>query len=143
MAPHCVQLPGSLCAATRVPQCPQKGRPGATELPHRTHAGPPPDMRVAGTPLELNGDGLGGDAMAAGELDGAVCTGCAWLPDALGAYAGPTRAADGFIGLPQSMQKRDSDSFSRPQKAHDVTRWPPAGKLPWGANIGRRAGGGQ
>lgn len=41
--------------------------------------------------------------------------------------AGTTRAADGFVGFPQSMQKRDSASFIRPQKAHEITRKPPCG----------------
>lgn len=44
-----------------------------------------------------------------------------------GRGAGPPRTADGFSGLPQSMQKRDATSFSRPQKAQDLTRGPPAG----------------
>jgi hypothetical protein len=36
--------------------------------------------------------------------------------------AGITRAADGLRSLPQSWQCFDSGSFSRPQKAHFVTR---------------------
>ena len=48
-----------------------------------------------------------------------------------------------FIGLPQSLQKRESGSFSRPQKAQGVTRGPPAGKQAWGANIESGVGGGQ
>jgi hypothetical protein len=34
--------------------------------------------------------------------------------------AGTTRAADGEIGFPQSMQKRDIGSLSRPQKAQET-----------------------
>jgi hypothetical protein len=127
--------PGSAAPADRVPQCPQKGRPGVTGLPQRMQLAGEPDTRVAGTPA-LNAGAA--RAVATGEL-----TGCGCPPGAGGTYAGPTRAADGFIGLPQSMQKRESVSFSRPQKAQDVTRGPPAGKHPWGANIGRGGGGGQ
>ncbi|MEP6990178.1 MAG: hypothetical protein ABJA80_04540 [bacterium] len=40
--------------------------------------------------------------------------------DAPAEYAGTMRAADADIGFPQSMQKRDIGSFSRPQKAQET-----------------------
>ncbi len=50
-------------------------------------------------------------------------------------YAGTTRAEDAEIGFPQSMQKRDIGSFSRPQKAQTTRGVTIGGERPWSANI--------
>jgi len=116
----------------RPPQWPQKGRPAVTALPHRGHT--TSDTRVCGTtpapPPPIPAEGR--DDAPAGML-----IGCGAPPEGWGTYAGPTRAADGLSGFPQSIQNLDAASFSRPQKAQLVTRLPPAGKHPWGANIDR------
>lgn len=46
-----------------------------------------------------------------------------------------TRAPDGETGLPQSMQNRESGSFSRPQKAQSTRGVTLGGGLPLNANI--------
>lgn len=46
--------------------------------------------------------------------------------DPVDAKGDPGRAAEPDTGFPQSMQKRDADSFSRPQKAQvvrELTAW--------------------
>src|SRR5207247_2544399 len=68
--------------------------------------------------------------------------GCDWPPlpppgREAGAELGPAAGEDGRMGLPQSIQYRDSESLSRPQKAHVVRVRPPTGEQAWGANIGR------
>ena len=67
-------------------------------------------FRLDGRKALVTGASRGLDAPAAALLGGGELI---W-------YAGTTRAADDEIGLPQSMQKRDIASFSRPQKAQET-----------------------
>src|SRR3954466_3971599 len=55
----------------------------------------------------------------------------------VGANGDPGRAADADTGFPQSMQKRDAGSFSRPQKAQVVRELTAGWGRPCNANIRR------
>lgn len=110
----------------------------STGLPQRGHDDVALETRVGGTsPAAPAEDPPADTAPAVATPAGDGATGFGAPPEGLGVYAGPTRAADGLSGFPQSMQKREAASLSRPQKAQRVTREPPCGKSACGANIGR------
>jgi hypothetical protein len=100
---------------TRLPQCAQNGNDASTVLPQRVQmmldgAGEV-DTRVLGTP-------------AGGPEAGVEDSTAGWgltFPAASRTIAGTTRASEGAMGLPQSMQKREFALFSRPQNAHTLT----------------------
>lgn len=105
---------------TFVPQCPQKGSPAATLLAHLGHVEAPPtgDVRgPAGCTSAVPDAGAGVGAGARAEVTAGTL-----MRSAIAAVetAGTTRAADWEIGFPQSMQKRDIGSLSRPQKAQET-----------------------
>ena len=77
---------------------------GSTDLPQR---GQTPVSRVSASSIGLTRPAAAAEAVAAAS---APVTG--WL-----AVRWPVRAAETVNGLPQSMQKRELGSFSRPQKA--------------------------
>jgi hypothetical protein len=115
VAPQLAQwLVESPAVVTRAPQWPQKGSERSTDLAQRGQVPIVGDTRVAGT----RAAGLAGDIDAlAGEREGDR-EGA--LPRAGSALGLTDRAAEADTGLPQSMQKRDAGSFSRPQKAQAV-----------------------
>jgi N-acetylmuramoyl-L-alanine amidase len=131
-APHVQHDPEETSLVTFVPQWPQNGIPASTGFAHLGHVfdGASGESRGGMRPPEPTA-ALGDGASAAtppaeGEGDGAGD------PDE---YAGTTRAADAEIGFPQSMQKRDIGSFSRPQKAQTTRGVTIGGVRPWSANI--------
>ena len=112
--PHVQQAPVAISAVAFVPQWPQKGIDASTGFAHfgqafvlangdtRPDDMSPPDPTAA----PGIGDSGGDDLTAAGEPPTEK--------------AGTMRAADAEIGFPQSMQKRDIGSLSRPQKAQET-----------------------
>jgi hypothetical protein len=68
-----------------------------------------------------------------------VADSAAEIGDAPRAYGGIIeRAAEADIGFPQSMQKREEGSFSRPQKEQAVGAVTRRSSRPWEANIAER-----
>ena len=108
MAPHESHSAVDASFPVGLPQCPQNGSVGSTSFLHLGQV--PVGVSLA---RARNADGLPdpGTAVAAN----AAATG-----DPPVEYGIIDRAADADIGLPQSMQKRDADSFSRPQKVQAV-----------------------
>ncbi|MEO8622064.1 MAG: hypothetical protein ABI625_13425 [bacterium] len=101
---------------TLLPQWGQKGSAGSTAFAHRGHATllPSGDVRIGGmsAPEPTAAPGMGASAGTA-----PVIAPTMGEPDE---WPGTLRAADAEIGFPQSMQKRDIGSFSRPQKAQET-----------------------
>ena len=134
--------------STRAPQCGQNGSVESTGLPtdSGTHSSTPPFGAPAvtrGYPVFPSGGGPTWNRSGAwrGAADGRRPAG-----------TGMTRAPPLAIGLPQSMQKADCSSLSRPQKPQRFTRSSPmacGGSMqdghfsPSAANIGRGSGSGQ
>ena len=115
--PQVQQVPLLTSFVIFVPQCPQKGIPAGTLFAHLGHAdgGPLGDGRIAGFACT--------SAVLCGCAGVATVGGTAALTaptDAPVEYAGTMRAAEGEIGFPQSIQKRDIGSLSRPQKAQET-----------------------
>ena len=133
VAPQVQHDPVETSVVTLVPQWPQNGIPASTGFAHLGHVfdAANGDNRDGGMrppePTAALGDGASAATPPAeGEGDGAG------VP---AEYAGTTRAADAEIGFPQSMQKRDIGSFSRPQKAQTTRGVTIGGVRPWSANI--------
>jgi hypothetical protein len=118
---------------TLVPQWPQNGSDASTGFAHlgQVFDGASGESRDGGIrppePTAALGNGASaGEPPAEGDEDGAGDP---------TEYAGTTRAEEAEIGFPQSMQKRDIGSFSRPQKAQTTRGVTIGGVRPWSANI--------
>ena len=112
---------------TRAPQWPQKGRPGSTSLAHRGQCSV---ATVDTTPVNA----IAGALPAAGSRPGALARALSEAGELLG-QSGTTGADAADSALPQSMQKREAESFSRPQKEQAVVELTAGREVPWSANI--------
>ncbi|MEP6622359.1 MAG: hypothetical protein ABJE47_23755 [bacterium] len=97
-------------AVARVPQCPQNASMGSVALPHLMHAMKCGSGSSCGAIIDV--ELRGGVSVRPAELAG--------IPIEPDGYAGAARIADADIGFPQSIQKRDMGSLSRPQKAQET-----------------------
>jgi hypothetical protein len=112
--PQFQQVPLLTSFVTFVPQCPQKGSPAATLLAHFGHV-VGKVARSAGFECTSAVLDAGGGAVGMGGVVALMAS-----SEAPTEYAGTMRAADCEIGFPQSIQKRDIGSLSRPQKAQET-----------------------